>query len=599
VDEANPRALAGLDRITPYERSAHLVIDPTTLRNLEVFRTLRTGERKGSLLWAIDRTLTPGGKRLLGEFLAFPLLMPEKITARHEAVAELAEGGLSREDLADALRDVRDVARLARRLAAGRPGPSDALALAGSLGNLPALKRALTRFEAPLLRELEGQIGQHEELAAELARALDPEGSLDGKDGGFIRNGYNAELDELRDLQTSGRDKILALQAAERERTGIKNLKVGFNRVFGYYIEVTRSNLDLVPQHYIRKQTLANGERYITQELKDLESKVLGAEERARTLEEELFAALVERVRSEAGKLGQTAAALGMVDVLLSFARLTLERGWVRPELSEKAEIKLVASRHPVLEQTLTEPFIPNDADLNASTNQLNIITGPNMAGKSTYMRQVALIVLLNQIGSFVPAEKAKLGLFDRLFSRVGATDDLALGQSTFMVEMLETAHILHSCTPRSLVILDEIGRGTSTFDGLAIAWSVAEYLSNRPDVRPITLFATHYHELTRLADDLPHGKNWRITLQERGGDIVFLRRVVDGKAGRSYGIQVAKLAGLPAPVVNRAREILEILDRQKPSVQISPRGRRRAEPDDSLLLPLPGIVEEENDSGK
>ncbi len=394
---------------------------------------------------------------------------------------------------------------------------------------------------------------------------------------------------------TGGRDRILALQASERKRTGIRNLKVGFNKVFGYYLEVTKSNLGQVPPHYVRKQTLANSERYITDELKDLETKVLGAEERARALEEELFAGLVEDVRAEAGGLSRTARALAMLDVLLSFARLALEQGWTRPGLSDRIEIRLTNSRHPVLEQTLAEPFIPNDAELSGGENQLNIVTGPNMAGKSTYMRQIALIVLLNQIGSFVPAEHAELGLFDRIFSRVGATDDLALGQSTFMVEMLETAHILHSCTPRSLVILDEIGRGTSTFDGLAIAWSVAEFLANRPDMRPITLFATHYHELTRLADELPHGKNWRITLQERGGDVIFLRRVVEGKAGRSYGIQVAKLAGLPNPVIDRANEILEILEQQKLRVDFQTRSRRAQNEDDTLFLPLPGIPESED----
>jgi DNA mismatch repair protein MutS len=592
IDETNPRALAGLDKITPYDPSGHLVIDSTTLRNLEIFRTIRTGERKGSLVWAIDRTLTPGGKRLLGELLAFPLLDAEKITARHEAVEELFGSGLAREDVADALKDVKDIARLARRLAAGKPKPIDAVALGKSLDNLPNVKTALSRFDSSLLRKLNSEIELHEELAGEIRNSLDPEGSLSGKDGGYIRDGYSAELDELRSLMHGGRDRILALQAAERERTGIKNLKVGFNKVFGYYIEVTRSNVSQVPAHYIRKQTLVNNERYITEELKELESKVLGAEERARSLEEELFSTIVEKVHMQAGPLGHTASALAMVDALLSFARLALEQGWIRPELSDRIEINLKGSRHPVLEQTLNEPFIPNDADLNSSSNQLNILTGPNMAGKSTYMRQIALIVLLNQVGSFVPAEYARLGLFDRLFSRVGATDDLALGQSTFMVEMLETAHILHSCTPRSLVILDEIGRGTSTFDGLAIAWSVAEYLADRPDSRPITLFATHYHELTQLADDLPRGKNWRITLQERGGDVIFLRRVVEGKAGRSYGIQVAKLAGLPGPVIERAKDILNLLEQQKLKVDLTAKTRKEDEMDDTLFLPLPGISE-------
>lgn len=587
VDETNPLALLGLDRITPYDPSGHLVIDPTTLRNLEIFRTIRSGERKGSLIWAIDRTLTPGGKRLLTEWLAFPLTDPEKISARHEAVTELVEGGLSREDVSDALQGVRDIARLSRRLIAGKPRPADALALGKSLANLAALKLALDRFASPILVETNAEIGLHADLNLELSRAIDPDGSLSGKDGGYIRAGYSPELDELRDLMTGGRDKILALQASERDRTGIKNLKVGFNKVFGYFFEVTRSNLGQVPQNYVRKQTLANSERYITEELKELESKVLGAEERAKALEEELFSGIVERVRAEASTLGHTAKAVTTVDVLLSFARIALEMGWIRPEISSETAIRLTGSRHPVLEQTLTEPFIPNDADLSSDINQLNIITGPNMAGKSTYMRQIALIVLLNQIGSFVPAERARLGIFDRLFSRVGATDDLALGQSTFMVEMLETAHILHSCTPRSLVVLDEIGRGTSTFDGLAIAWSVAEYLANRTDLRPITLFATHYHELTRLADDLPRGKNWRITLQERGGDIIFLRRVVEGKAGRSYGIQVAKLAGLPATVLDRANEILAILEQQKLKIEWETKARRSQADDDTLLLPL------------
>jgi len=587
IDETNPRALTGLDRITPYDPSGHLVIDPTTIRNLEIFRTIRSGERKGSLIGAIDRTLTPGGRRLLAEWLAFPLLDPVIISQRHEAVEEFTKAGLEREDVVDALKGVRDIARLARRLAAGNPRPIDALALGNSLQNIPALKISLEKFESGLLGYINERINVHEKLAAELNRAIDPDGSLSGKDGGYIRKGYNAELDELRELMTGGRDRILALQASEREKTGIKNLKVGFNKVFGYYLEITKSNIGQAPTHFIRKQTLANCERYITEELKELESKVLGAEERAKSLEEALFLSIVNEVRKDAGALTMTASAIAETDVLVSFAILSLEKSWVCPSLSEKIEIILKNSRHPVLEQTLSEPFIPNDADLHSESNQLNIITGPNMAGKSTYMRQIALIVLLNQIGSFVPADEATLGIFDRLFSRVGATDDLALGQSTFMVEMLETAHILHSSTPRSLVILDEIGRGTSTFDGLAIAWSVAEYLANRPDVRPITLFATHYHELTRLADDLPHGKNWRITLQEREGDIIFLRRVVEGKAGRSYGIQVAKLAGLPTPVLNRANEILEILEQQKLKIDLEVKAKRQAASDDTLFLDL------------
>ena len=595
LDQTNPRALDGLDRITSYDPHGHLTVDPTTIRNLEIFRTLRTGDRKGSLLWAIDRTLTPGGKRLLAELLALPLLDEDKIVARHEAVGEFVSGGLSREDVADALKGVRDIARLARRLIASKSRPIDAVSLGKSIANLPSVKKALSRFDSPLLVQTGNEIGEHRELAEVLKTALDQDGAFSGKEGGYIRSGYNTELDELRDLMTGGRDRILALQAAERERTGIKNLKVGFNRVFGYYLEISKSNIKSAPENYIRKQTLANSERYITEELKELESRVLGAEERAKSLEEELFNGIVERIREEAGKIGETAKALALVDVLLSFARLALDEGWVRTELSDSIEIQLKGSRHPVLEQTLSEPFIPNDADLSADRNQLNIITGPNMAGKSTYMRQIALIVLLNQIGSFVPCESARLGIFDRLFSRVGATDDLALGQSTFMVEMLETAHILHSCTPRSLVVLDEIGRGTSTFDGLAIAWSVAEYLANRPDLRPVTLFATHYHELTRLADDLPRGKNWRITLQERGGDIIFLRRVVDGKAGRSYGIEVAKLAGLPKSVIERSNEILGILEQQKLRVDLEARTRKIQTADETMFLPLTGLDDLEN----
>jgi len=590
IEQTNPRALSGLDRITSYDPAGHLVIDATTIRNLEILRTIRTGERKGSLLWAIDRTLTPGGKRLLAEFLAFPILDPDKIFARHEAVAEIVDAGLAREDLIDVIKNVRDIARVSRRLIAGNARPADALALGSSLSNLPDVKSGLGRFQSKLLNDINGHIELHDKLSAELENAIDPDGSISGKDGGYIRKDYNSDLDELRELMHGGRNRILALQASERDRTGIKNLKVGFNRVFGYYLEVTKSNIGMVPEHYIRKQTLTNSERYITEELKELESKVLGAEERAKALEEELFAQIVESVRSEASSLARTARSIAMLDVLISFARLALEQNWVRPEISERIEINIEKSRHPVLEQTLADPFIPNDVSLNSVENQLNIITGPNMAGKSTYMRQIALVVLLNQIGSFIPAESATLGIFDRLFSRVGATDDLALGQSTFMVEMLETAHILHSCTPRSLVVLDEIGRGTSTFDGLSIAWSVAEYLANRPDVRPITLFATHYHELTRLADDLPHGKNWRITLQERAGEIIFLRRVVEGKAGRSYGIEVAKLAGLPAPVIERANEILAILEQQKLKVDIETRSKRSTSGDDTLFLPLPGL---------
>lgn len=544
-----------------YQVQTHLVLDATARRNLELYRSIAGGARKGSLLQAIDQTRTPMGGRLLGEWLGFPLLDLAEIEARHQAVEELAGQPLALESARALLDSLPDIPRLVGRASLGQATPRDLAALRDALLTLPGLEALLAPLASPLLTQWRGLMAGQEALAQHLAQTLADEVPLNLAEGGVIRQGVSPELDQARTLAASGKDWIAALQASLRAESGIASLKVGFNKVFGYYIEVTRSNLDKVPAHFIRKQTLATAERYITPELKEQEEAVLGAEEKALDLERRLFEELRHRVALESQPLMAAARAVAGVDVACGLAQLALSRAYVRPRMQEDGDLVIVGGRHPVVEQMLPPgQFVPNDCRLGGQ-EQVLIITGPNMAGKSTILRQVALIALLAQAGSFVPAESASLPILDRIFTRVGAMDDLAGGRSTFMVEMTETSQILAQATPRSLVVLDEVGRGTSTYDGLSLAWAVAEHLHDLDGQGVRTLFATHYHELTELAASHPRIKNFNVAVKEFQGGIVFLRRLAPGGVSRSYGLQVARLAGLPTSVLTRAREILEGLE--------------------------------------
>jgi len=581
LERANPAAAANLERFTYYEPDAYMSVDDTTQRNLEIFRSQRTGEKKNSLLWVLDKTRTAAGKRLLREVMSFPLMRRDEIERRHAGIQELISRPLIRAEIADVLKGIKDIERIESRVAAQTASPLDLAALRESLMRLPVLRDWGGRLEAPIFKGLFDGTEPLNELADLLSSALIANPPASSREGGVFADGFSVELDKLRDAARGGKEWVARLQQKERELSGIKNLKIGYNKVFGYFLEISKGNLHMVPKHYIRKQTLVNAERFITEELKAMEDEILSAEEKAITLELEMYADLLHHVAAERSPLLRVAASIALLDLLISFAECATQYNWCRPQIADDMHLLIEAGRHPVIELTQRdEPFVPNDAEFDPLGKQLNIITGPNMAGKSTYLRQVALTAFLNQIGSFVPAKSASLPIFDAIFSRVGATDDLALGQSTFMVEMLECSRILHNATGRSLIILDEIGRGTSTYDGLAIAWAVAEYIHNHPALRAITLFATHYHELTRLSEFLPGARNLRIMLQERDGEIVFLRRVTEGRAHKSYGIQVAKLAGLPKPVVERATQIMEVIDAQKVAPDIIAHSAREGIPD-------------------
>jgi DNA mismatch repair protein MutS len=554
------RSLGHVHTLRLWQRKDVLILDAATRRNLELVDPLRAGSGQTTLLSAVDRTVTSGGGRLLRQWLLAPLRDLAAIERRQSVVAWAKANQLERNALQERLRQVRDVERLVARLVQGSGNARDLIALRVSLEQLPALREALEKHSVAALRELGGAITPLPELAVLYCRALADDPPILLKEGGLIRAGYNAPLEELRAASVEGQEWLADLQRREQERTGIKSLKVRYNQVFGYYIEVSTANLGAVPADYTRKQTLANAERFVTPELKQMESKILGAQERSRQLEYELFLDLRAAATPHLRAIQDTARALHEIDVLLGWGALAQERDYFQPEMNDGGLLLLEEARHPVLEQLpANEKFVPNDVRLDVETERLVILTGPNMAGKSTYIRQIAVLALLAHCGCFVPAKRAVVGLMDRIFTRVGASDDLGRGQSTFMVEMNETANILNHATSKSLVILDEIGRGTSTFDGLSIAWSVAEYLNST--LRARTLFATHYHELTDLARLLPATKNYNVAVREWGEHIVFLRKIVPGGTDKSYGIQVARLAGLPAPVLKRAKEVLRQLE--------------------------------------
>ena len=549
-----------------YVHGRFLELDLTARRNLELTETLRSGEKRGSLLWVLDRTKTAMGSRMLRSWLEKPLLSPKRIAMRLDAVEELTQHNPERDALQDTLRTVSDLERVMARIVTGAANGRDLLALKLGCEPLPALRAAVEQFHAPLLGVVLDELDELDDVHRRIAVAIDDDPPFTVREGGLIRAGYSRELDELRDIVSGGKGTLARIEAEEKEKTGIKNLRVGYNRVFGYYIEVAKGQVDLVPESYIRKQTLANGERYITPELKELESTILTAKDRIAALEYDLFTQLREHLALQAERVQRTARAVACLDVLANFAELAVRQNYCKPEVDVSEEIVIREGRHPVVEQVLKSSlFVPNDTALDCGENRTAIITGPNMAGKSTYMRQVALIVLMAQIGSFVPAKSAHIGVVDRIFTRIGASDDLSMGKSTFMVEMSEVAEILRHATSRSLLILDEIGRGTSTFDGMAIARAVLEYVTDKKRLGAKTLFATHYHELTGIEREIGGVKNYNIAVKKRGGDIVFLRRIVPGAADDSYGVEVAKLAGLPEKVVSRARQLLRDLESGAP----------------------------------
>ncbi|MBQ9338159.1 MAG: DNA mismatch repair protein MutS [Lentisphaeria bacterium] len=561
--EENLRHNTGhLRTITLYSPEEYLSLDPICQRNLELVEPMFGSGRENTLLHVLDRTGTPMGGRLLRNWLLKPLRNVDRIIERQDVVALFKDDPLTLAELRETLSAVRDLERIVGRLNVGTANPRDLLTLAHSLEMLPAVRLLLQSSDLPLVERLRERICVMPELTDQLLRAIADEPPVSVADGGVIRAGFDPDLDTLRSAATDGRKWVAELQAKEQERTGIKTLKVNYNRVFGYFIEVTKSHLANVPEDYVRKQTLVNAERFITPELKEMESKILGAEDKALALEAELFAKLRDYARTFTVQIQQTAAALAEIDVLGALADCASRYAYVRPRVNDSDVIDIKAGRHPVLDCAMqNERFVPNDTLLDGDENRMMIITGPNMAGKSTYIRQTALLVIMAQMGSFIPAASAVIGTADKIFTRVGASDDLARGQSTFMVEMVETANILNNATSRSLVILDEIGRGTSTFDGLSIAWAVAEFLLDHPACRARTQFATHYHELTELALTRRGVRNYNVAVREYGEQIIFLRQIVPGAADKSYGIHVAKLAGLPAEVISRAKDILENLE--------------------------------------
>jgi DNA mismatch repair protein MutS len=563
AEENQKKSVSHIRDLSFYQVQDFMVIDEATKRNLELTQSLFEHGKKGSLFWILDETMTLMGSRTLKQWVNYPLMDIKGIQNRLEGVSELKEKKIERKRMRESLSGIQDIERLTSRIFLGHANARDLIGLKNSLQNLPILKANLQPFAAPILREFASEIENFDELNQLLESSIMENPPLTIKEGGIIKLNYDKELDALRAIGREGKGWILQLEAEERKKTGISTLKVRYNQVFGYYIEVTKSNLRLVPDHYIRKQTLVNAERFITPELKEFETKVLGAEEAISQLEYRLFEEIREKVSDETPRLQKTASAIAVIDILGSMAEIADRNNYVQPIVDEGDEIIIRDGRHPVLERMgLSERFVPNDTQMDNQEHQILIITGPNMAGKSTYIRQVALIILMAQMGCFVPASEVRIGVVDRIFTRIGALDNIMRGQSTFMVEMMETARILNQATSKSLVVLDEIGRGTSTFDGLSIAWAVSEYLHDHPSIRPKTLFATHYHELTELAATKERVKNYNVLVKEWGGEIIFLRKIVEGGTNRSYGIQVARLAGLPQKVIDRAKEILSNLEK-------------------------------------
>lgn len=550
-----------MNKIIPYTTDRYMVIDSSSRRNLELVETLREKQKRGSLLWVLDKTKTAMGARMLRSFVEQPLIDADAINERLDAVTELNMQAMLREEIREYLNPVYDLERLVSRISYRSANPRDLLAFKMSLEMIPHIKNLLANFTSPLLVSINEQMDGLEDLYTLLEASITEDPPLAVKEGGIIREGYNEQVDTYRNSKTQGKSWLAQLEAEEKEKTGIRNLKIKYNKVFGYYLEVTNSFKDLVPEYYTRKQTLTNAERYITPKLKELEDMILGAEDKLFALEYDLFCQVREELAAQIPRIQETAKAIAQLDVYASLSVVAQRNNYVRPTVNTKGVIDIKNGRHPVVEKMINnDMFIANDTYLDNGSKRVSVITGPNMAGKSTYMRQTALIVLMAQIGSFVPAEKAKIGVVDRIFTRVGASDDLASGQSTFMVEMTEVANILRNATAKSLLILDEIGRGTSTFDGLSIAWAVIEHISNTKLLGAKTLFATHYHELTELEGKIPGVNNYCIAVKERGDDIVFLRKIVKGGADKSYGIQVAKLAGVPDSVLDRAKELVDEL---------------------------------------
>lgn len=560
-----------IDGITFYRVGEFLEMDFSTRRSLEITETMRDKSKKHSLLWVLDRTKTSMGARKLKQWLEKPLISPTKINYRLYAVGELKENIMLADDLAGVLSSIYDIGRITNRISLNTAVPRDMVALKNSLLALPELNYLLSRTKSPMLSALNNSFDIMSDIAELLTRSINDEVPVTIRDGNVIKEGYNSELDELRRISKDGRAWILGTEADERERTGIKNLRISYNKVFGYYIEVTKSNIDMVPDYYIRKQTLVNAERYITPQLKEMEDKVLGATQRIAELEVRLFDEIRQKIGGEIDRLKKVCDIIATVDAIQSLAQTAFKLGYTMPDVTEKDSIIIKDGRHPVVERTLRDSiFVPNDTEMDEKENRELIITGPNMAGKSTYMRQVALITLMAQIGSFVPASYAKIGAVDKIFTRVGASDDIAQGQSTFMLEMVEVSNILKNATSKSLVILDEIGRGTSTYDGLAIAWAVAEHMAEK--VKAKTLFATHYHELTSLENDFSSIKNYSVAVKKHGDDITFLRKIIRGGADDSYGIEVAALAGVKKAVIERAKEVLKRVENEETEMLHKPK---------------------------
>ncbi len=573
IYETQKTDLSHINDLDYYEQGVFLELDLAARRNLELTETLRGKEKKGSLLWVLDKTKTPMGGRLLRQWLERPLRSVTEITKRNSAVNALVDDTIAREELTAAMTGLGDMERLIGRIVYGTAGGRDMASLRAAIERLPEIREQLSALSDRRLRELTEQLDTLEDIGVRIAETIGDEPPFSVREGGFIRDGYHEEVDHLRHILKGGKGIIAEIEAREKERTGIRTLKVGYNKVFGYYIEVSNSFKELVPETYIRKQTLVNGERFITQELKDLEHEILTASERVVALEYELFSALREEISSQSQRIQTSAAAVAEVDALVSFATVAVRNNYCRPDVDESGVIEIREGRHPVVEKVLKDSlFVPNDTFMGEKEERVAIITGPNMAGKSTYMRQVALIVLMAQMGSFVPAKFARIGVVDRIFTRVGASDDLSAGQSTFMVEMTEVSDILRHATKNSLLILDEIGRGTSTFDGMSIARAVLEYCADRKLLGAKTLFATHYHELTELEGTLAGTVNYNIAVKTRGEDIIFLRKIIPGGADRSYGIEVGKLAGLPDKVVQRAKTVLQELEAENGVQYTAPR---------------------------